>query len=378
MNKISAVICELNPLHAGHKYVFEKAREYGDTVVAVMSGNFVQRGECAIFDKYTRAKAALACGADLVLELPFPWCAAPAEFFAKGAVTVVNAIGADLLVFGSECGDTALIGKGASLALAEEFRKTVEAEYTENVGYAAAREKAAKKMMPEAVKLFSGANDMLAMEYFISAEKLGFKGTLRAVKRIQTEDYLSASEIRHALRNGEAHKVTHAIPDEAITVFEKGLSDMGDISKLGELEFSAFRQRLINKETFDFESGIISRLEKCADAATSGREMLEVASTKKYTDARIRRAALFALCGVTKEMLQETPCFTTLLAANEKGRSVLSAMRKNEDIKVITKPSDITETEGGKKNAEADRLYTLLMDKSKEAGFFLKQSPFII
>ncbi|MBE6562112.1 MAG: nucleotidyltransferase family protein [Ruminococcaceae bacterium] len=378
MSKITAVICELNPLHIGHKYVFEKAREYGETVVAVMSGNFVQRGECAIFDKYTRARAALLSGADLVLELPFPWCAAPAEFFARGAMAVVKAVGADCLVFGSECGDTELLVKGASLSRSEAFLAAVETEYTENVGYAAAREKAAKKLMPEAAELFSGANDMLAMEYFVSAEKLGFDGSLNGVKRIKTDDYVSASEIRCALRSGNAQGVIHAIPDEEKALFEEALSDMGSLSKLEETQFSAFRQRQIKNGTFDYESGIVSRLEKCADAATSGREMLEKASTKKYTDARIKRAALFALCGVTKEALQEPPCFTVVLGANEKGRAILSDIRKNEDLRVITKPSDITKVKGGEKNAEADRLYTMLMDEVKDAGFFMKQSPVII
>ncbi len=378
MSRISAVVCELNPLHIGHKYVFEKAKEYGGVVVAVMSGNFVQRGECAIFDKYTRAKAALLSGADLVLELPFPWCAAPAEFFARGALSVVKAVGAEYLVFGSECGDTELLMKGASLSRSEAFLAAVEAEYTENVGYAAARESAAKKLMPETAELFSGANDMLAMEYFVSAEKLGFDGSLHAVKRIKTDDYVSASEIRCALRSGNVQGVIHAIPEEVKTLFEEALSDMGSLSKLEETQFSAFRQRQIKNGTFDYESGIVSRLEKCADDATSGREMFEKASTKKYTDARIRRAALFALCGVTKEALQEIPSFTVVLGANEKGRAILSNIRRNEDFRVITKPSDILGVKGGEKNAEADRLYTMIMKNVKNAGFFMKQSPVII
>ncbi len=380
MSKISAVICELNPLHIGHKYIFDKARKCSDTVVAVMSGNFVQRGECAVFHKYNRAKAALACGADLVLELPFPWCAAPAQFFALGAMSIVSAVGADVLVFGSECGDTELLLKAAEAVQTEEFKSAVEREYTENVGFAVARERAAKSIMPKAAELFSSSNDMLALEYIINAKNTGFKGSFYGEKRLNCEGYLSASAIRGLLEKEEIEKATSVIPREVKEIFDESLSQMAFLSKLEELEFWALRLRKTDSETFDFESGIVSRLLKCADTSLCGKSMFEAAATKKYTDARIRRAALFALCGVTKDALQKKPDFTVVLGANEKGRQVLSKMRKSDSVKngnftLITKPSDLLTVKGGEQSERADRLYTLLFDKAKEAGFFLTRSP---
>ena len=117
------IVCEFNPLHNGHKRILDYARELGaERVVCVMSGNATQRGELAVLDKYTRAKSAIASGADLVLELPYPWSSASAEYFARAAVSVLSGF-CDTLLFGSECGDIDLICRAATLASSEEFRE---------------------------------------------------------------------------------------------------------------------------------------------------------------------------------------------------------------------------------------------------------------
>lgn len=376
MSKISAVICELNPLHIGHKYIFERAREHGDKVVAIMSGSFVQRGECAIFDKYRRAEAALLCGADLVVELPFPWCSAPAEFFARGALTVARAIGVDSIIFGSECGDTELIKRAAELSASEAFANAVSCEYTANTGYAAAREKAARRLDVQLAHIFADSNDMLALEYIKNVELCGYKGDFFAKKRISSDDYVSASGIREAVYGGRGDSVCSAIPECVKALFEEGLSHMAYCDKLFDLQLFALRQRLIPQGTFDGEGGILARLEKCADVSENGREMYRRAATKKYTDARIRRAALFALCGVTEGDLLKLPDHTVVLGANDKGREILSSLRKEEGFIFITKPS----SSGGadcRLGTEADRLYTLLCEPVKESGYFLKCSPLI-
>lgn len=376
MGNISAVICELNPLHRGHKYIFDEVKKAEETtLVAVMSGNFVQRGECAIFHKYARAKAALECGADLVVELPFPWSCAPAEFFALGAMKIVKALGVDTVYFGSECGDISLIEEAASVSKSEQFQKEVESEYAESIGYASARERAAKKLIPEAASVFSTSNDMLALEYIISGQKLGYNGDFVAVKRFCDEKYMSATVIREAVRNGKTEDIIHCIPLAITELFYKCLDNTALLSKLEELEFINFRLGKAAPDTFDFGSGIVSRLEKCANTSCDGREMLEKASTKKYTDARIRRAALFSLCGITKEHLEKAPEFTILLAANEKGREILSEMRRCEDFEIITKPSAARHSEFIERQAAADRLYTMLFKKTQEASFFLKSTP---
>lgn len=118
-SKVAAVICEYNPFHAGHAYHLAKTRSLGAThIVAIMSGSFVQRGEPAMFSKWSRAKCALAGGADLVLELPLPWCMSSAESFARGGVALAHGLGCvDLLSFGSELGEISPLLQAAEAAI---------------------------------------------------------------------------------------------------------------------------------------------------------------------------------------------------------------------------------------------------------------------
>ena len=124
--KISGIICEYNPFHAGHAYLIKEAKKSADAVICVMSGQFTQRGEAAILDKFSRAKTAILGGADLVLELPMPFSAASARYFATAGVSLLDMVGADHVVFGSESGEIAALSELAERSLSEEFLKEKE------------------------------------------------------------------------------------------------------------------------------------------------------------------------------------------------------------------------------------------------------------
>lgn len=376
MANIAAVICELNPLHRGHEYIFKKAREHGGTVVAIMSGNFVQRGECAVFHKYARAEAALAAGADLVLELPFPWSAAPAQFFAVGGMSLAAKIGADVVVFGSECGDIEKLKRCAGISGSGAFLDETEKQYGESVGYAAARQRAAEKLCPELAEIFSSSNDMLALEYIKNAEKCGYSGEFYCAERLSGDGYLGASDIRKAIFSGEYESVKEHVPENVRSIYSELLENVARPSKLFDLEFSLFRLGRTFEGTFDSECGIVHRLKKCADAAADGTEMFRTAATKKYTDARLRRAALFCALGITDADLREMPRFTVLLAASEKGRKLLKNV-PTEDFTVVTKPSVDFSDPQYVRGTEADRLYTLCCDENLDSSFFIRESPVI-
>ena len=338
MKKIAAVICEFNPLHEGHKYIISEAKARAGAVVCVMSGNFVQRGESAMTDKYERARDAALSGADLVVELPFPWCAAPAEFFARAGVTVASSVGADLLVFGSESGDVDMISRAAALSDDEFFASEVEKRYKGSSGFAKARYDAACELFPDVAPAFNSSNDMLAAEYIRQARKTGAALDFCAIRRIDTK---SASLLRE-----EAN-------------YRDGLYDVEKI---------LFRLGKFSRDSFDSESGILRLLER---ASMSDKPFPESAKTKKYTDARLRRAALFAVTGVNKENLAAQPAFTVLLAANKKGRRIIDGAR---NIEVVTKPAD-ARCPHYALEAYADRLYTLA--HGTDGDSFLKKSPFI-
>lgn len=374
MNGVSVLICEFNPLHSGHRYILEKLGETGDVRVCVMSGNFVQRGESAILDKYTRAEAAVECGADLVLELPFPWCASPAEFFSLGAITVARAVGATRMVFGSECGDIEKLRAVSRKSDSEEFLSQVEKEYKNSVGYAKARMIAAEKTMPEAAEIFSSSNDMLAIEYLKCAARCGFEPAFEAVLRRVGEGYSSAEKIRKAVIGGEDNVGCETYPDFGF-LKENAL----DTRRLFDIERIMFSLEKNSDKSFDFKSGILARLSTAAAESSDGVEMLKIAATKKYTDSRIRRAALMSILDVDENAVRTPPKFTVLLGANKAGRRLVSSL--GDKFTVVTKPSVVGTSNSVTKaqyetQKRADRLYALC--KGVETSYFLKCKPFIV
>ncbi len=355
MKKISAVICELNPAHEGHRFIINEAKKRSDYVVAVMSGNFVQRGETAIYDKYTRAESAIKLGADLVLELPFPWSSASAEYFAAAGVSIAEKIGARLLVFGSECGDKDALMRAGAILKREEFNSPLPA------GLRAAEVRA--QMLREAdptlpKNILASANDILGAYY---CKNLTYAEAC-PVKRISCE---SASSIRKTMAENREEYLN--------ATFAENLFD---------LEFCKFRtQRAPTFAYAECGGGVGERLFDAACKAKDGREMLELAATKQYTDARLRRAALFSLTEVTTDEIKVLPEFTVVLASNEKGRELLSDMRRKHSLSIITKPSSGKDAEGNvRKQFElamfADTLYALCSGRDRD--FFMKSSPVII
>ena len=184
--KIGAVIAEFNPFHTGHGYLISQIRKECDGVIAIMSGNFVQRGECAIYDKEERTRAALLGGVDLVIELPAVYALSSAEGFAMGSVATLNATGVvDELYFGSECGDIDALTRVAHLLNNEtkEFKEALDENLRLGLSYPAARSNALKKVSPDA-DILSTPNNILATEYIRQLEKLNSEITPKTITRI--------------------------------------------------------------------------------------------------------------------------------------------------------------------------------------------------
>ncbi len=359
MKKISAVICELNPLHSGHVFLFQKAKEDAQCLVAVLSGNFVQRGECAIFDKYTRAVSAVKAGADLVLELPYPWSSGSAEFFAAAGVHIAQAIGSTHLYFGSETGDLEALQKAAATLNSEAYRQQFCGAWQAG----ARREELLAQLCPSLSPGFlSGSNDILGTEYCRRLTK-----TIPVpVKRI---DCRSASALRAS------------ITQEILETGENS-RDAVLFHRLADLLFCFLRCADLPPQGFaEGGGGVIQRLFGSAQKAVDGMDMFAKAATKQYTNARLRRGALFAMTKTTADMLRTLPCFTRVLAANETGRAFLSHMRGEEKaVQILTNHRDRNALSGESAvqyaHAEkADALYTLCMDPPRPAGWFSAVHP---
>lgn len=376
-----AIIAEYNPLHSGHAYQIEEVRKAfgeGTCITVILGGIFSQRGEPYIAPPYVRAEAAIAAGADLVLELPFPFSAAPANIFARAGVEIAEKIGADVLAFGSESGDIELL---------QTVQKRLDSAEMQDALSAAADEAAGKtRLYPKVYKQLYGEdaptlpNDILAIEYLRAIERLGAKLTPYTVLR--KGDYksgeggfASASVLRRAYAEHGIQALRESMPQAAYEVFAKAEEDglfAPDYEKLA----AAVLLRLTEpqKEAAFSGSGLAERLCRSAKDAKSIRELCQNAATKRYTDAEIARCILYMLFDVTRADLDAPVHYTKVLALRESGRAVLA---KKHRIGILTKPSAAdklskTARTQYEKTFAAERAYALCLDGKYE---HMRQSP---
>ena len=372
------IICEYNPLHGGHKYQMSRLREMGaERIVCLMSGNAVQRGDLAIMPKNLRAMAAIEAGADAVFELPFPYSAGSAEFFASAGVDILARLGVDTIAFGSESGDVD--------ALRELSLKAIEYKPSED------------KSIGTASDYFAAlgdlkSNDILGIEYLKAGRKYAPDMDFVTVKRegagyhesASSGNFPSATEIRHAIVGGEIDRYDEdQLPQESKSRIIQAVQK-GEISLMKNIESAVlFFWRGCDAsrvgECAECGGGVAERLAASAKEAKSLEEMLSLAATKRYTDSRLRRAVLFGMLGVTIEDLRRPAEYVEILAANGRGIELLSSAR---GIEVVSKPSKVPATDASVRQFELaralDSIYTLAMNSPREMGCFLKQSPQIV
>lgn len=370
--KICAVIAEYNPFHNGHLKQIEYIKEnLSDTaIVAIMSGNIVQRGELAVLDKYTRAEIAVKCGADAVIELPYPWCGSSAGYFANGGVEIAKAIGADYLCFGSESGDIDALKRVAKHTVSEEYLSLLDSlvKSEQESSYISLSRRAYKELYGEGIP--DGANNTLAIEY------LKHIGDITPITYKRTYPS-SATAARGFLKNDELDSFKSTVPEAAIDIYEK--SRFTDNEAMASVALWRLRSSTPDElcRYADIDSGIASRLISCANESTTLSELYERCSTKKYTNSRLRRCVLNILLGTTKEMLEDVPEFTTLLCANEKGCKAVKQMKKQGSIEIITKPADHKAVEKQFLfSNRADKLFATANNEAPSEVF--KKKPIII
>ena len=380
------IICEFNPFHAGHKYLFDSARALGaKNIVCAMSGNAVQRGELAITDKYLRARSALKNGADLVLELPFPWSSSSAEYFATAGIRALSPY-CDAIIFGSECGDIELLSRAADFALTDEFCS--ELEYRKKSGEGAAS--AYFSLIEQYVGASLSSNDILGVEYIKAAKKCGADLKFYTIRRmgsayrdnnIQDGKIPSASAIRQAIRGGD-EGVSEYIDEPLKFAMDNGLlTDVSNIERALLLHFRLCEAGEISQYA-EADGGIAERICAAARESADMSSFWSSVKTKRYTDAKLSRAILFSLTKVKRELLLSTPEYLYLLAANENGRSLLSKIKKGgfeNAIPVVTKPADVPR---GSKQFEAEErlnaLFSLATLNASPMGDAYKKNAFII
>ncbi len=389
-----AVICEYNPFHFGHEYHISELKKQGGSVVCVMSGDFCQRGEAAVQGKYERARAALSGGADLVLELPFPYSAAGAEKFAFGAVNIISRLGFPLeLSFGSECGDAEAILKTAKNTLSKEFEAALSKslELNSEKPFAGVYFETYRELFGED-GVFEGSNNILGVAYASQILERNIPVALSTIKREgqnfngEGEGFASATYIREKLFEREAADLENLMPEYSYEILKAQVEEGRIVSpeKLFPI-FASFLRTHTAKEIARFaenDISLASRLIKAGNDAGNMKELYSLAATKKYSPSRVRRALLFSYFGVTREMLCAPPAYTTLLAANARGCELLSVARKNADIPIITKPADYEKYGDEVKDAfefaqKAAAVRLLAQEKAGSAAELMRKTPYI-
>lgn len=350
--RVVGIVTEFNPFHNGHALLLERAREAmgEDTaVVCCMSGDFVQRGEAAVWSKFARAEAAARCGADLVFELPLPWALSSAEGFARGGVGLLAALGVvDCLCFGSECGETEPLERAAeallSPALAAELRRELES----GIPFAAARQRALAAVTDEeTARLVETPNNILAVEYIRAIYELGLDLGFMTVRREGAEhdgqgegSIRSASELRSRIAAGKS--CSGFMPDAALAVFEREAERGRGPVLMETLEpMLLARLRMLPYEEFsrlpDASEGLGNRLRAAVRDEPTLDGVLAAAKSKRYALSRIRRMTMCACLGVREGMAEGVPPYARLLAASERGRELLRRAQDKSRIPIITK-----------------------------------------
>ncbi len=366
----AGIVCEYNPFHQGHRYQMERTRALlgGDTaLVCVMSGDFVQRGEAAVFDKFARSEAAVRCGADLVLELPLPWCLSSAEGFARGAVGLLGALGVTALSFGSETGELKALEALALLLADPAFTERVRARLTSEpeLSFAAAREREAALLCGDEAKLLEQPNNILAVEYLKAMHTLGLSLRPLAIRRegsghdqpAASGALRSASEIRRCMREGR--DVSGDIPAAALAVYRRETEQGRAILDTGRLETAMLsRLRQLREEDCmtlpDAADGLGRRLYRAIRTESSLDQICLAAKSKRYPLARIRRTELCACLGIRERAAAGLPPYARILAMNGRGRALLHELGSTGAVPILTKPAAVHSL-----GPAAEELFTL-------------------
>ena len=370
-NHIVGIIAEYNPFHNGHLYHIEKVKEMfpNSPIILVLGGNFTERGDVSILDKWEKTDIAIKCGIDLVVELPFPFSCASADIFAKGSIDILNYLGVTDLVFGSESDDIEGIKKLVETELSNpDFDNLVQVYLRMGYNYPTSLSKALEDITGDCFKL---PNDILGISYVKAIYSNNYKITPHTIKR--TNDYHSkeldnmsinsATSIREALLNNKDIK-------DSVPVITYNYLKNKKIPKLDDY-FNLLKYKIISCNDLTIynlvDSGIATKLKKEILNSYSFDELINKVKSKNLTYSRLSRTLIYILCDYTKNMAKEFNKirYIRLLGFSNSGRDYLNKIKKDIDIPIIskfTKEKDkMLEYE-----YQITKIYSLIFDKDKD------------
>lgn len=408
--KVIAIIAEYNPLHNGHIYQLERAKDElnPDYSIAIMSGNFTQRGEMSILSKWERAQIAVRAGLDLVIELPAIFACNNSEYFAKGAIEILNRLGiVTHLVFGSESGDTEELLKLSGFLIENEALFFTKIKEFSKLGFShfESRQKSVEAMLGESyAKLLLNSNNILALEYLRQLKLTQSSIIPYTIKRNESNfneafnslaNFASASAIRNFVKeSGDLNKLKKFMPGYSLLALEL-LQKNTDFAMPDKLYFSALGAKLLDNSK-DFSSffaiteGLENRIISAFRKSKTIDELCQNASCKRYAKSRINRALSHVLLGITKDIvkgsIEKQEYYTRVLAFNSKKSSLLREIkkRKAEDFPLISNLNKELSSPALVSNRmlaldmNASDFYAMLHSKSIYENSDLVKSPIIL
>ena len=387
---VLGIIAEYNPFHNGHLYHILKSKELtkDDYVIAIIGGNFTQRGESSIVDKWTKAEMAIAGGIDLVIELPTLYSISSAENFADGAIKILNSLKVvDHLSFGAECHEVNKLNIIANVLYDEpkEFKAFLADELSKGVSFPKARENAILRYLKDFSykNILSEPNNILGIEYLKALKKYRSRIKPVLVPRKSsghlTTDYTgsisSSTAIRDMLKTGKTANLKDALTPSSYTILREEINKghfVRDFSKFEKI--ALYNLRLVRLEEIkklpDVSEGLEHLIKKAALSCNTVSDFVNIVCSKRYTKTRIKRILLYSLLGITKkdiDISKKVSPYVRVLGFNDKGKSLVSKIKhKNPSAKIVTSVKKFVDSNGNKnlqvlmnKDILATNVYTL-------------------
>ena len=387
---VLGIIAEYNPFHNGHLYHLLKSKELtkDDYCIAIIGGNFTQRGEPSLVDKWTKAEMALACGIDLVLELPTLYATSSAENFAEGAIKILSSLKiVDNISFGAETDNLNKLNIIANTLYKEpkEYKNILADELNKGLSFPKARENALVNFLKDDSFsiLLNEPNNILGIEYLKALKK--YKSTINPVimsrkkaghlNKEYTGQITSASAIRNMIQLNKTRNLKNALTPSSYTILVDEMQKGHFVAN-----FSAFEKTIIyNLRTMSLENirnlpdvseGLENIIKKAAFSCNSIDEFINIASSKRYTETRLKRILLYSLLGITKKDMQiskKTIPYARVLGFNSNGKKLLSQIAKaNPNVEIVTSVKKFVDSNKNKnlqtlieKDIYATNIYTL-------------------
>lgn len=389
MEKVLGIVAEYNPFHNGHLYHLNESKKQSgaDYSVCVMSGNFTQRGDTAIIDKWSRTEMALKNGIDLVIELPVVYSISSAENFAYGSMSVLDKLGiVDTVSFGSEVGDLTILDSIAEILCTEpkEYVSLLNHELSRGISFPKAREKALLMYLNDIRKyanVLSNPNNILGIEYLKALRNLKSNLTPMTIKRKDSDynstaikdGFASSTAIRKIITKPSS--LSKVVPEETFSIIDNKIKHGQIVNGLSTFEKEIlYKLRIMPVEWIadlpDVSEGLEHAIKNAANSCNNVADLVSLVKSKRYTQTRIQRILLYALLDITKQDMENSKKgvpYIRVLGMTENGKQLLSSIvTRNKKLNIITSPKKFMDHSNNKiskslfaKDMLATNIYTL-------------------